>query len=184
MVHEGTFASATNVGAEEIWMDARAILSFALDERRKAARWDGEWLPRLIPRINGRPTCASNLDADGTALVQCATHDLGTGAYSTAFTQIAADSSRTGPTEKVKFELGNSDLLAGPVAGGSNSDRHRGIRDCESPRKRLGKNWQRWRWPIRNLRFITALTPDDLRLDISGQIGNRNLIKRNLMRLA
>lgn len=56
---------------------------------------------------------------DGTTTVQCATHDLGTGAY-TAFTEISAEQLGV-PFEKVKFELGNSDYPYGPVAGGSNS---------------------------------------------------------------
>jgi xanthine dehydrogenase YagR molybdenum-binding subunit len=59
------------------------------------------------------------LRADGSATVQCATHDLGTGAY-TAFTQISSEQLGI-PFEKVKFELGNSDYPFGPVAGGSNS---------------------------------------------------------------
>ena len=59
------------------------------------------------------------LKADGSALVQCATHDLGTGAY-TAFTQISSEQLGV-PFEKVKFELGSSDYPFGPVAGGSNS---------------------------------------------------------------
>ena len=59
------------------------------------------------------------LQADGATLVQCATHDLGTGAY-TAFTQIASEQLGV-PFEKVKFELGKSDYPFGPVAGGSNS---------------------------------------------------------------
>lgn len=59
------------------------------------------------------------LRADGSATVQCATHDLGTGAY-TAFTQISSEQLGI-PFEKVTFELGNSDYPWGPVAGGSNS---------------------------------------------------------------
>ncbi|MDQ6808273.1 MAG: xanthine dehydrogenase family protein molybdopterin-binding subunit [Verrucomicrobiota bacterium] len=59
------------------------------------------------------------LRADGSALVQCATHDLGTGAY-TAFTQISSEQLGV-PFEKVTFELGKSDFPFGPVAGGSNS---------------------------------------------------------------
>jgi xanthine dehydrogenase YagR molybdenum-binding subunit len=59
------------------------------------------------------------LRADGSATVQCATHDLGTGAY-TAFTQISSEQLGV-PFEKIKFELGNSDYPFGPVAGGSNS---------------------------------------------------------------
>ncbi|MDB5325919.1 MAG: Aldehyde oxidase and xanthine dehydrogenase molybdopterin binding, partial [Phycisphaerales bacterium] len=53
------------------------------------------------------------------AIAAAATHDLGTGAY-TAFTQIAA--TQVGlPADRVKFELGDSALPPGPVAGGSNS---------------------------------------------------------------
>jgi xanthine dehydrogenase YagR molybdenum-binding subunit len=59
------------------------------------------------------------LHTDGSALVQCATHDLGTGAY-TAFTQISSEQLGV-PFEKVTFELGRSDYPFGPVAGGSNS---------------------------------------------------------------
>lgn len=59
------------------------------------------------------------LRADGTAVVHCATHDLGTGAY-TAFTQISSEQLGL-PFEKVTFELGQSDFPFGPVAGGSNS---------------------------------------------------------------
>jgi xanthine dehydrogenase YagR molybdenum-binding subunit len=59
------------------------------------------------------------LRADNTATVQCATHDLGTGAY-TAFTQISSEQLGV-PFENVTFELGKSDYPFGPVAGGSNS---------------------------------------------------------------
>jgi xanthine dehydrogenase YagR molybdenum-binding subunit len=59
------------------------------------------------------------LQADGRATVQCATHDLGTGAY-TAFTQISSEQLGV-PFDKVTFELGNSKYPFGPVAGGSNS---------------------------------------------------------------
>ncbi|CAN5579205.1 xanthine dehydrogenase family protein molybdopterin-binding subunit [soil metagenome] len=59
------------------------------------------------------------LRVDGSATVQCATHDLGTGAY-TAFTQISSEQLGV-PFEKVTFELGKSDFPFGPVAGGSNS---------------------------------------------------------------
>lgn len=59
------------------------------------------------------------LSADGRAVVQCAAHDLGTGAY-TVLTQISAEALGI-PVESVTFELGRSDLPFGPVAGGSNT---------------------------------------------------------------
>lgn len=65
------------------------------------------------------------LRADGTATVQCATHELGTGAY-TAFTQIASEQIGV-PFENITFDLGDSDFPFGPVAGGSNSTASVGI---------------------------------------------------------
>ncbi len=59
------------------------------------------------------------LRADGTARALCAAHDLGTGAY-TVLGQISAEAIGL-PMENVTFELGNSDLPFGPVAGGSNT---------------------------------------------------------------
>ena len=59
------------------------------------------------------------LNTDGTAVVKCAAHDLGTGAY-TVLSQISAEALGV-PVEKVTFELGDSNLPYGPVAGGSNT---------------------------------------------------------------
>jgi xanthine dehydrogenase YagR molybdenum-binding subunit len=66
-----------------------------------------------------RRTAAASvrLLADGTALVQSATHEIGNGAY-TVFTQTASDALNL-PMEKVRFELGDSDFPTAPSAGGS-----------------------------------------------------------------
>ena len=55
--------------------------------------------------------------ADGTCVVSCAAHDLGTGAY-TVLGQVAADVLGV-PNELVRVHLGDSTLPSGPVAGGS-----------------------------------------------------------------
>jgi xanthine dehydrogenase YagR molybdenum-binding subunit len=54
---------------------------------------------------------------DGTVVVRSGTQDLGTGTY-TVMTQIAADTLDL-PIERVRFELGDSDLPQAPVSGGS-----------------------------------------------------------------
>jgi len=54
---------------------------------------------------------------DGTALVQSGSQDIGTGTY-TVMTQIAADTLGL-PPEKVRFELGQTDMPKSPVSGGS-----------------------------------------------------------------
>src|SRR5208282_3187854 len=54
---------------------------------------------------------------DGSAVVSTATHELGTGTY-TILTQIAADTLSL-PIDKVKTEIGDSNLPRAPVSGGS-----------------------------------------------------------------
>lgn len=86
---------------------------------------DGRWLigwgmaTATYPAKKWDADVQIQLHAGGKAVVRCASHDLGTGAY-TAFTQISADAIGV-PVENVTFELGSSDLPYGPVAGGSNS---------------------------------------------------------------
>src|SRR5438067_8677815 len=69
------------------------------------------------PAHAGRAEVKIQFKADGTATARCAAHDLGTGQW-TSLTQISADAIGV-PVERVKFELGDSDLPFGPVAGGS-----------------------------------------------------------------
>ncbi len=54
---------------------------------------------------------------DGSAYVQAGTQDIGTGTY-TVMTQVAADALGL-PPEKVRFELGDTDMPQTPVSGGS-----------------------------------------------------------------
>jgi xanthine dehydrogenase YagR molybdenum-binding subunit len=55
--------------------------------------------------------------ADGSALVQSGSQDLGTGTY-TVMTQVAADALGLAP-QQVRFELGDSRMPPAPVSGGS-----------------------------------------------------------------
>ena len=59
----------------------------------------------------------ARIRADGTALVQSGTQDLGTGTY-TIMTQIAADALGL-PIERVRFELGDTNLPEAPLSAGS-----------------------------------------------------------------
>lgn len=54
---------------------------------------------------------------DGTAIAQSSTHDLGTGAY-TVLTQVAADTLGL-PLERVRVEIGDTNLPKAFVSGGS-----------------------------------------------------------------
>lgn len=61
----------------------------------------------------------ARLLADGTAHVESATHDLGTGTW-TSLAQAAADSLGL-PLERVRFELGDTDFPNGGISGGSST---------------------------------------------------------------
>jgi len=84
---------------------------------------DGDWLigqgcaTATYPTQMAPAAARVRLAADGSVMVQIASQDVGTGAY-TVIGQQASE--RLGvPLEKVKVLLGHSSLPAGPVAGGS-----------------------------------------------------------------
>ena len=57
------------------------------------------------------------MDGAGNVVVQCGTQDIGTGTY-TVMTQVASDALGI-PVHRIRFELGDSNLPAAPVSGGS-----------------------------------------------------------------
>jgi xanthine dehydrogenase YagR molybdenum-binding subunit len=59
----------------------------------------------------------ASIQPDGTAIVHCGSHDIGTGTY-TIMTQIASDALGL-PPQKVKFGLGDTAMPEAPVSGGS-----------------------------------------------------------------
>jgi len=69
------------------------------------------------PANRQKAKASAVIRADGTALVQSGTHELGTGAY-TIMTQIAADALGL-PVSQVTFQLGDSAMPEAPVSGGS-----------------------------------------------------------------
>ena len=69
------------------------------------------------PTNRSPASAVARLLADGTAVVQSGSQDIGTGTY-TVMTQIAAEALGL-PVEKVRFELGDSTMPNSPVSGGS-----------------------------------------------------------------
>lgn len=59
----------------------------------------------------------ASIGPDGSALVRCGSQDIGTGTY-TIMTQVAADALGLA-LERVRFELGDSEMPEAPVSGGS-----------------------------------------------------------------
>ncbi|MEH2450850.1 xanthine dehydrogenase family protein molybdopterin-binding subunit [Nostoc sp.] len=67
---------------------------------------------------NRSPASAiAQIMADGTAVVQSGSQDIGTGTY-TVMTQVAAEALGL-PVDKVRFELGDTKMPETPVSGGS-----------------------------------------------------------------
>ena len=64
-----------------------------------------------------KTAASAKLSANGALEVACATSDIGTGTY-TVMTQVAADTLGL-PPEQITARLGDSDLPASPVEGGS-----------------------------------------------------------------
>lgn len=83
----------------------------------------GDWLngygmaTALYPAHRSRAAVKVRLQADGSALVSSATHDLGTGMY-TVMAIVGAHSLGL-PIERVRAQLGDSALPPAPGAGGS-----------------------------------------------------------------
>ncbi|MEZ0296455.1 MAG: xanthine dehydrogenase family protein molybdopterin-binding subunit [Candidatus Methylacidiphilales bacterium] len=105
------------VGAEKFGWSTRA--------KTPRATVDGEWLvgsgmaTASFPAYRSPATAKVRILADGSAQVDCACHDLGTGTY-TIMAQVAADELGL-PIEKVTARLGDSTQPEAPVAGGSQS---------------------------------------------------------------
>ena len=84
---------------------------------------DGKWLvgygmsTATYPTNRSKAEASACINADGTALVQAGSQDLGTGTW-TVMTQVSAETLGL-PMEKVRFELGDSALPKNPVSGGS-----------------------------------------------------------------
>ncbi|HWL88295.1 MAG TPA: xanthine dehydrogenase family protein molybdopterin-binding subunit, partial [Polyangiaceae bacterium] len=84
---------------------------------------DGRWLvgfgmaTATYPAAQSDASAIARMRADGTALVQSGSQDIGTGTY-TIMTQIAADA-LTLPAERVRFELGDTAFPEAPGSGGS-----------------------------------------------------------------
>ncbi|MEU3619436.1 xanthine dehydrogenase family protein molybdopterin-binding subunit [Streptomyces sp. NPDC006872] len=103
------------VGAREFGWDRR-------DPTPRSTR-DGDWLigtgmaTGMYHTLRAGAQAHVRLDADGTALVESATIDMGPGTY-TSMTQVAADALGL-PMRRVTFRLGDSTMPNAPLHGGS-----------------------------------------------------------------
>lgn len=91
--------------------------------RAPRSRRDGDWLigtgmaAGVYDTLRAPAQCAVRLAADGTAVVEAATSDIGPGTY-TSMTQVAADALGL-DMHRVQFRLGDSRMPPTPAQGGS-----------------------------------------------------------------
>ena len=84
---------------------------------------NGRWLvgygmaTATYPTNRSAASARARLMADGSAVVQSGSQDIGTGTY-TVMTQVAADAIGL-PPERIQFQLGDTDLPPTPASGGS-----------------------------------------------------------------
>jgi xanthine dehydrogenase YagR molybdenum-binding subunit len=103
------------VGAERFGWSRRSVAPRSMRDGEKLLGWG---MATATYPANRQPTKVRvRVLADGSAVVQCATQDLGTGTY-TIITQVAADALGLAP-ERIKVEIGDSALPEAPVSGGS-----------------------------------------------------------------
>jgi xanthine dehydrogenase YagR molybdenum-binding subunit len=102
-------------GAAKFGWDARSPVPRSMKEGRELVGWGvatGMWDAQF-----SKTSASAKLSANGHLEVASATSDIGTGTY-TVMTQVAADTLGIEP-EQITAKLGDSDLPAAPVEGGS-----------------------------------------------------------------
>ena len=132
----------------------------------------------VYPANRRAATARVIMSAKGPVRVQCAAHELGTGAY-TVFAQTAADALGL-PLGDVRFELGDSALPTGPQAGGSSTTATVApvVRlACQAARDELlARAAARWAVPATNLTYTEGNVTGP-----SGKLGWRELVGEPLM---
>jgi xanthine dehydrogenase YagR molybdenum-binding subunit len=103
------------IGAERFGWKDRKPQPRSMKQGNKLVGWG--MATATYPTHRSAGECSATLLPDGSALFRSATQDLGTGTY-TVMTQIAADAIGL-PVERVRFELGDSQMPEAPVSGGS-----------------------------------------------------------------
>ena len=103
------------LGAERFGWQQRNPAPRSMRDGRYLVGWG--MATATYPTNRSPASAVTRLLADGTAVVQSGSQDIGTGTY-TVMTQVAAEALGL-PVEKVRFELGDSAMPNAPVSGGS-----------------------------------------------------------------
>jgi xanthine dehydrogenase YagR molybdenum-binding subunit len=117
----------TSNGLRECYAQGAERFGWARRTPQPRSMRDGRWLVGMgmatasYPTVGFPAQAKATIRADGSALVQSATADIGTGQY-TVMTQVAAEALGL-PPDRVTFELGDTTQPFAFVAGGSSGVR-------------------------------------------------------------
>ncbi len=103
------------VAAERFGWSRRSAAPGSMRDGRELVGWG--MATAVYPTHRAPASASVVIRDDGTAVVRSAASDMGPGTY-TAMTQVAAEALDL-PVERVRFELGDTDLPKAPVHGGS-----------------------------------------------------------------
>ncbi len=103
------------IGAARFGWERRDPAPASMRNGRLSVGWG--MAAAIYPAARYPTSATATIDADGFAVVRCATTDMGPGTY-TAMTQVAADALGL-PLQRVRAELGDSDLPDAKEHGGS-----------------------------------------------------------------
>lgn len=109
------FADCLQVGAEKFGWKNRPMQTRSLSDDGKLIGWG--MAASTFPGAQGKASAKVRLLPDGTVHVLTAGNDMGTGAYT--MVAVAAAETLGVPVEKVRVEMGDSQLPDGGIAGGS-----------------------------------------------------------------
>src|SRR5438270_4730831 len=116
----------------------------------------------IYPAGQQKAGATAILNNDGTVVVRSATHEIGTGTY-TSMSQFAADTLEI-PIDKVRFELGDSQFPEAPNNGGSWQTASIGpavMGACRDLKKKVGDSAETWPNNSRQLADLFARSPQE-----------------------
>ncbi len=109
----------------ECFRAGREAFGWARRDPKPGSMRDGDWLvgwgcaTTLYPTQVAPASARVILQPDGSAKVQCASHEIGNGVRTAL--ALTAGGALGLPLERISVEVGDTDLPPAPVAGGSNS---------------------------------------------------------------
>lgn len=109
------FDDCIRIATERFGWSRRDAAIGSMRDGREIVGWG--FAAATWPALRDPASARVDLRSDGTAIVSCATQDIGTGTY-TVIAQVVAELSGL-PIDTIEVRIGDSTLPRGPISGGS-----------------------------------------------------------------